>query len=149
MKNVGIAGMITSQVYLFWVSTVYGILLGLWYEFFRALRQNFIHKDKIVHLEDIIFCFTAAIGLFALFQIYNQGMVRFYCLVGMECGVLFYFFVCSKWIGKGISLFVNIFSKIIKKAGNILFFPIKLIVKNAGKMLKNMRRTIKIIKKHK
>ncbi len=149
MKNVGIAGMITSQVYLFWVSTVYGILLGLWYEFFRALRQNFIHKDKIVHLEDIIFCFTAAIGLFALFQIYNQGMVRFYCLVGMECGVLFYFFVCSKWTGKGISLFVNIFSKIIKKAGNILFFPIKLIVKNAGKMLKNMRRTIKIIKKHK
>lgn len=141
--------MITSQVYLFWVSTVYGILLGLWYEFFRALRQNFIHKDKIVHLEDIIFCFTAAIGLFALFQIYNQGMVRFYCLVGMECGVLFYFFVCSKWTGKGISLFVNIFSKIIKKAGNILFFPIKLIVKNAGKMLKNMRRTIKIIKKHK
>ena len=141
--------MITSQVYLFWVSTVYGILLGLWYEFFRALRQNFIHKDKIVHLEDIIFCFTAVIGLFALFQIYNQGMVRFYCLVGMECGVLFYFFVCSKWTGKGISLFVNIFSKIIKKAGNILFFPIKLIVKNAGKMLKNMRRTIKIIKKHK
>lgn len=149
MKNVGIAGMITSQIYLFWVSAVYGILLGLWYEFFRALRQNFIHKDRIVHLEDIIFCVTAAIGLFALFQIYNQGMVRFYCLVGMECGVLFYFFICSKWTGKGINLFVNIFSKIIKKAGNILFFPIKLIVKNAGKMLKNMRRTIKIIKKHK
>ena len=46
-------------------------------------------------------------------------------------------------------MFVNIFSKIMKKIGNIVFFPVKLIMKNVGKMLKNMRRTIKIIRKHK
>lgn len=149
MKNLGIAEMITSQIHLFWISVIYGILLGVWYEFFRALRKTFVHKDRIVHLEDIIFCFTAAIGLFALFQIYNQGMVRFYCLVGMECGILFYFFVCSKWTGKAFCWFVKILGKIIKKVGNVVFFPLKLIVKNVGKMLKNMRRTIKIIKKHK
>ena len=149
MKNVGIAEIIAAQLHLFWINVIYGILLGIWYEFFRILRKNFAHKDRIVHLEDIIFCVTASLGIFILFQVYNQGMVRFYCLVGMECGVLFYFFICSEWTGKGISLFVNIFSKMMKIVGSILFWPVKLIVKNAGKMLKNMRRTIKIIKKHK
>lgn len=149
MKNVGIAEIIATQIHLFLINVVYGILLGIWYEFFRTFRKNFAHKDKIVHLEDIIFCITASLGIFILFQVYNQGIVRFYCLMGMECGVLLYFFICSKWIGKIIYIFVNIFSKIIKKIGNIVFFPAKLIMKNAGKMLKNMRRTIKIIRKHK
>lgn len=149
MKNVGIAEIIAVQVHLFLINVVYGILLGIWYEFFRTLRKNFAHKDKIVHLEDIIFCVTASLGIFILFQVYNQGIVRFYCLMGLECGILFYFFICSKWIGRIIYVFVNIFSKIMKKIGNIVFFPVKLIMKNVGKMLKNMRRTIKIIRKHK
>ena len=93
MKNVGIAEIIAAQVHLFLINVVYGILLGIWYEFFRTLRKNFAHKDKIVHLEDIIFCVTASLGIFILFQVYNQGIVRFYCLMGLECGILFYFFI--------------------------------------------------------
>lgn len=96
MENKKIADIIIKQIHLFFISGLYGILLGLWYEFFRTLRKNFVHKNKMVHLEDMIFCFTAAIGLFILFQVYNQGMVRFYCLVGLECGAVFYFLVLSE-----------------------------------------------------
>lgn len=149
MKNIGIAEMITNQVSLFWVSVIYGILLGLWYEFFRTLRKNFVHRNRVVHLEDVIYCVTAAAGVFALFQIYNQGIIRFYCLAGMGCGVLFYFFVCSKWTEKVLYYLINIFGKIIKKIGGIFFYPLKLIVKNTEEMLKNIRRTIRIIRKHK
>ena len=99
MENKKIADIIIKQIHLFFISGLYGILLGLWYEFFRTLRKNFVHKNKMVHLEDVIFCFTAAIGLFILFQVYNQGMVRFYCLVGLECGAVFYFLVLSEVIG--------------------------------------------------
>ena len=73
MENKKIADIIIKQIHLFFISGLYGILLGLWYEFFRTLRKNFVHKNKMVHLEDVIFCFTAAIGLFILFQVYNQG----------------------------------------------------------------------------
>ena len=63
MENKKIADIIIKQIHLFFISGLYGILLGLWYEFFRTLRKNFVHKNKMVHLEDVIFCFTAAIGL--------------------------------------------------------------------------------------
>ena len=62
MENKKIADIIIKQIHLFFISGLYGILLGLWYEFFRTLRKNFVHKNKMVHLEDVIFCFTAAIG---------------------------------------------------------------------------------------
>lgn len=149
MKKIEIAEMITNQIALFWLSVIYGIILGLWYEFFRVLRKNFMHTDRVVHLEDVIFCVTAAMGLFALFQVYNQGIIRFYCLAGIECGILFYFFVCSKWIEKILFYLVNISGKVIKKIGSIVFYPVKLIVKNTEEILKNIRRTIRIIRKHK
>ena len=149
MENKRIAEFIISQLYLFLLSCLYGILLGIWYEFFRTLRKNFVHKNRTVHLEDIIFCLTAAVGLFMLFQVFNQGMIRLYCLVGLECGTLLYFFLLSKWTGKMLFYFVKFISNIIKIIGKIILFPVKLIVKNIGKILKNMQRTIKIIREHK
>ena len=140
MENKKIADIIIKQIHLFFISGLYGILLGLWYEFFRTLRKNFVHKNKMVHLEDVIFCFTAAIGLFILFQVYNQGI---------ECGAVFYFLVLSEVIGKLFSVFIKIISKIVKITGGIILFPGKVIVKNTGKMLKNMRRTVKIIRRNK
>lgn len=149
MQNKKIADIIIRQIHLFLISGLYGIVLGAWYEFFRTLRKNFVHKNRMVHLEDVIFCFTAAIGLFALFQIYNQGMVRFYCLLGLECGAVFYFLILSEMTGKLFSVIVKIISKIVKVIGKIILFPGKVIVKNTGKILKNMRRTVRIIRRNK
>ena len=149
MENRKIAEEIIRQLQLFSLSGAYGVLLGIWYEFFRILRKTFVHKNRIVHLEDIIFCLTAAIGLFILFQVYNQGRIRFYCLFGVEGGVLLYFFVLSRWVGKVLSYLVGFFCRIIKIARGIFGFPGKVIVKNTGKTLKNMRKTIKIIRNHK
>lgn len=149
MQNKKIADIIIRQIHLFLISGLYGIVLGAWYEFFRTLRKNFVHKNRMVHLEDVIFCFTAAIGLFVLFQIYNQGMVRFYCLLGLECGAVFYFLILSEMTGKLFSVIVKIISKIVKVIGKIILFPGKVIVKNTGKILKNMRRTVRIIRRNK
>lgn len=64
-------------------------------------------------------------------------------------GVLLYFFVLSRWFGKVLSYLVGFFCRIIKIARGIFGFPGKVIVKNTGKTLKNMRKTIKIIRNHK
>ena len=80
------AEIIVEQARLFLVSMIYGILLGVWYEVFRTVRKEIVHGEKMVHLEDVIFCFSAAAGLFLLFQIYNQGRIRFYVLTGIFVG---------------------------------------------------------------
>lgn len=149
MENKKIAEIIMRQLFLFFINGLYGMMLGMWYEFFRALRKSFVHKERVIHLEDIIFCFTSAAGLFVLFQVYNQGMIRFYCFIGLGCGVLLYFFLLSRWMGCLLFYFFRLISKIVKILSTILLFPVKLIVKNTGEILKNMKRTIKIIKKHK
>ena len=82
MENKKIADIIIKQIHLFFISGLYGILLGLWYEFFRTLRKNFVHKNKMVHLEDVIFCFTAAIGLFILFQVYIKIISKIVKITG-------------------------------------------------------------------
>ena len=60
MENKKIADIIIKQIHLFFISGLYGILLGLWYEFFRTLRKNFVHKNKMVHLEDVDFLFYSS-----------------------------------------------------------------------------------------
>lgn len=125
MENRKIAEEIIRQLQLFSLSGVYGVLLGIWYEFFRILRKTFVHKNRIVHLEDIIFCLTAAIGLFILFQVYNQGMIRFYCLFGVEGGVLLYFFVLSRWVGKFLSYLVGFFLQDYKNCKRDFWFSRK------------------------
>lgn len=149
MQNIKIADMITKQMTLFLISAFYGIALGIWYEFFRAFRKNFVHKNRMVHFEDIIYCLTAAIGLFVLFQVYNQGSIRFYCLLGVESGAFLYFMILSAWVGKGLFSFIKISSKIVKKTGSIVFFPLKRMGKSIREILKNMQRTVKIIKRYK
>ena len=70
MENRKIAEEIIRQLQLFSLSGVYGVLLGIWYEFFRILRKTFVHKNRIVHLEDIIFYSKKAIKTYHSLVIY-------------------------------------------------------------------------------
>lgn len=47
MENRKIAEEIIRQLQLFSLSGAYGVLLGIWYEFFRILRKTFVHKNRI------------------------------------------------------------------------------------------------------
>lgn len=143
------AEIITRQMNLFLISMAYGFLLGIWYDIFRVFREKITHKNKMVHMEDIIFCFSAAGGLFVLFQVYNQGVIRFYVLVGLEIGTLLYFFLFSQFIKKGIGILWELLllatGLLWKGIGN----PAKLIVKSILNMLKKLIRTVRIVKSRK
>ncbi len=89
-----------AAVIAFLISVLYGVILGLWYDFFRAVRRKISHRNRTVHMEDIVFCLSAAAGLFLLFQIYNQGSIRFYVLLGLFAGAMGYFFLLSALMGK-------------------------------------------------
>lgn len=143
------AEIILQQSRLFLISFVYGVILGVWYDIFRAIRKSVEHRNKVVHMEDVLFCFSGAVGLFLLFQICNQGRIRFYVLLGMEVGLVAYFFVLSPVAEKGIRLMIGLFLRILKLLGKGISRPCKLIVKSLSKSLKNTIRTVRIIKSRK
>ena len=141
--------MIVQQARIFLISMLYGGMLGIWYEFFRVLRKRIAHRNSAVHMEDIVFCLTAAAGLFLLFQICNQGMVRSYVLAGIFAGALLYFLFLSTFISKGMAWALGALVVLCKAAAGILFFPFKIIVKSLAKSLKKIIITVKIIKSRK
>ena len=143
------AEIILQHSRLFLISFIYGMILGFWYDIFRAIRKSVEHRNKVVHMEDILFCFSGAIGLFLLFQICNQGRIRFYVLLGMEAGLLLYFFLLSSVVGRGIYLIIGLLFRILKLLGKGISRPVKLIVKSLSKSLKNTMRTVRIIKSRK
>ena len=143
------AEIIVQQSSLFLISVLYGVILGLWYDFFWAVRRKISHRNRTVHMEDIVFCLSAAAGLFLLFQIYNQGSIRFYVLLGLFAGAMGYFFLLSALMEKGMELLVGAAVFFLKKAAAALFFPGKIIVNSLLKTLKKVRRTVKIVRSRK
>ena len=143
------AELIVQQWRLFMISALYGAVLGVWYDFFRAVRRKISHKDRTVHLEDVIFSLTAAAGLFLLFQICSRGEIRFYVLAGLFAGALLYFFLLSPLVEKGMEFLVGAAVFLLLVASRTLVFPIKFIVKSLLKTLKKLRRTVKIVRNRK
>lgn len=143
------AEIITEQSGLFIISMLYGCFLGVWYDFFRVLRKKIAHKTRFVHLEDVVFCFSAAAGLFVLFQVYNQGRIRFYVLLGLEFGALCYFFLLERIVEKIISLLIELVCIGLSIPGKCIGYPAKLIVKSILNVLKKTWRTVRIVKSRK
>lgn len=143
------AEIIVEQARLFLVSMIYGILLGVWYEVFRTVRKEIVHGEKMVHLEDVIFCFSAAAGLFLLFQIYNQGRIRFYVLTGIFVGNTGYFLLLSDMAGKILRGGLRLILYVGRGIGDFFIRPVKIIVNSLIKRLKKTVRTVKIMKSRK
>lgn len=143
------AEIISQQSRLFLISILYGGLLGIWYDVFRVIRKRFVHTGKMVHMEDIIFAFTAAAGLFFLFQIYNRGSIRFYAVLGVASGAGIYYGVISWFARRILDLLLKIVMLIWKSVDRIILKPPKLIVKSVVKSLKKAIRTVKIINSRK
>ena len=141
--------MIVRQAQLILISMLYGATLGVWYEFFRAVRKKTVHRDSAVHMEDIVFCLSAAAGLFLLFQTCSQGEVRAYVLAGTLAGALFYFFFLSLCVSRLMEWALGAALFLWKTVTGILFLPFKIIVKSLLKSLKKTVVTVRIIKSRK
>lgn len=143
------AEIIIQQAKLFVISALYGAALGVWYDFFRAIRKKVTHRNRLVHLEDVIFCISAAAGLFLLFQICNQGRIRFYVLLGLFAGAMLYFMIASALVEKGMALAVGSIVFLLQNAVNLIKIPVKIIVNSLLKTLKKTIRTVKIVRSRK
>ena len=57
------AEIIVQQSSLFLISMLYGVILGVWYDFFRAVRKKVSHRNRTVHMEDVVFCLLSLIHI--------------------------------------------------------------------------------------
>ena len=125
--------MIYTQLQLFFIFLLNGLLIGLLFDFFRILRRAIKTIDFITYVEDALFwILTGFIILYSIFT-YNNGEIRLFMFLAIILGILIYLVFISN-ILLNISLsFIEVVKKILITIFNIIkipfYFSIKLVKK--------------------
>lgn len=72
----------SNQAYIFLVFILTGIIIGLIFDVFRAVRKSFKINDFFTYIQDIIFwLLVGSIIMYVIFK-FNYGEIRAYMLFG-------------------------------------------------------------------
>ena len=129
--------MIYTQLQLFFIFLINGLLIGLLFDFFRISRKAVKTADFITYVEDALFwILTGFIILYSIFT-YNNGEIRLFMFLAVILGVLIYLMFISKMI-LNISLsIINIVKKIFNIVFNIIKIPFQFFMKLIKKLFLN------------
>ena len=113
--------MANSQAMLFLLFALDGVIIGIFFDFFRILRRSFSTGSILTAIEDILFWVSSGLILLYSIFIYNNGAIRGYMFLGVLCGATLYMITLSKlFIRVNVSILnfikkiINIILKIIK-----------------------------------
>ena len=127
---------IKSQLISFLYAVVVGLLLSVYFDFFRTLRKCISHKNVIIFIEDITFFITATFVTFMLLMARCNGEVRAYVLIAIVAGFFIYRITLSKLIFPLSVWLLNYFLKFVNKIGSIIAKSVLWVIKKAKKVSK-------------
>lgn len=119
--------MIYDQCKTFCVFFVVGILIGIIFDFFRALRKNFKTNNIIIYIEDILFFIIIGALFLKSVLIFSFGEIRFYIFIAIIFGIITYILTIEKICMIIFETFLYSIKKIILFLITILKIPIKFI----------------------
>lgn len=102
---------VSEEIFLFVLSCIFGIAIGICYDVFRTARILFPHNTALVVIEDVIFMAGYAVFLSSFSSVFARGELRFYYVAGNAIGFVFYFFTIGSVI---IGVMKKIYYIIIK-----------------------------------
>jgi len=114
---------ISEQLRLFLFSCLFGAVIGVFYDLFRAIRILLPHNSVLVAIEDVIFIVLYAVFAVAFTSAAARGEFRFYYVLGNVIGFAVYFFTVGSVVIKVINRLINILIKVLK----FILHPFKLL----------------------
>ncbi len=147
-----ISSEILNEVRLFANSVVLGALLTFLYDGWLICRKVFKHNNFWISLEDLSFWLFTAVTVFLALREQNNGVLRWFLIIGAGLGMLLYknsvsrFYV--KWFGNAI-LHIVVY---IKKIAYFVLKPVKTAknhVKSGFFKVNNGMKKVTIILKNK
>ena len=115
---------ITQEAFVFICSALCGGLLYFLYDLFRVIRKESFASSAIIHLQEAVFWTLALVVMFFGLLYLNNGVVRFYELVGAILGAILYGLTLSKWVLQFFCRILTFFSRFFKLFFKILLTPI-------------------------
>jgi len=126
--------MVAEQVYIFLSSVLIGAVMGVIFDFFRALRRNGNTKNIIVYFQDVIFWLIVAVIIITSSFILNNGELRGYMLIGYLLGAILYMLILSNYIKALFIIIMNFLERIM----GILLTPFLKLMEKMEKKEENL-----------
>lgn len=108
---------IVQEIIFFLHSILIGLIITFAYDWILVLRKLFTHGMFLISVEDFIYWFVCGISVFYMLYRENNGVLRWFAVVGAALGMLFYKLTIKY-------RFINIMAKCIHK---IMWFVFRII----------------------
>lgn len=129
---------IVQEIAFFLHSIFIGLVITFAYDWLLIFRKLFAHGRVLVSVEDFFYWFVCGIGVFYMLYRENNGVLRWFAVVGAALGMLFYKATIKNW-------FVNIMSTCIHKIMWFLFRVIQIVLKPAKCLFFGTRRFVRFV----
>ena len=113
---------IIQEVTFFLHSVIMGVVITFVYDWFLILRRLIKHNIFWISFEDFFFWAACGLGVFYMLYRENNGVLRWFTVLGAMIGMIFYKLLIS-------SIFIHIMSTCIYKIMWFIFRIIQIIVK--------------------
>ena len=127
--------MTITQIQLFIIFIINGIIIGVIFDIFRILRKTFKYKDYMVYLQDILFWILVGISILYCSFMFNNGELRIFMIFACINGFAIYMYTLSKIFIKINVKIILFIKKTILKIIEILLIPVKILLKFIKKIL--------------
>lgn len=141
---------IVQEVTFFLHSVLMGLIITFAYDWILICRKLFRHGNILISIEDLLYWFACGIGVFYMLYRENNGVLRWFAVMGAALGMLFYktivkdrfIYIMSTLIHK-IMWFIIRVIQIVLKPLKCLFSTLRRFVRFMGKKLKKVKELIK------
>ena len=145
----------SEQFLIFLASLGVGFLLGILYDFLRAVRLSFAKGKFVVVFFDLLYFFIVAFASYIFILAANKGEVRSYIIIGELIGAVFYYFSLGLALMKLTDRLVLLLKRLYSFVFKIISFPFRFIKSTFLRVLsefktffeKSEKKTKKIQKK--
>mgnify|MGYP000595637982 CR=1 FL=1 len=108
-------GFFVEDISIFYLTLYGGIVIGLLFDLYRALRSNFKIVKKISFLFDAIFWLLITIVIFTTINLLERFDLRYYHFVALFLGFILYYNTISKYIFTVLNKLISFITSLFKK----------------------------------
>lgn len=120
----------------FYHSILAGLLITFFYDWFLIIRKCVKHNKFWISFEDLLFWIVCGLGVFYLLYKENNGILRWFAVVGAGIGIVVYKKIIQ-------SRFVNIMSTCIHKIMWLINSLIQVVLKPIKCLFITVRRYVR------
>lgn len=107
-----------------------GILLTVFYDVIRVIRRMISHGIVWISLEDFVYGIVAGSWLFLKVCQVNDGIIRFYMILGIAAGVLLYRLSLGRLMMRWLTKWIRCVRKRLKSAAKAVTIRLEKIHRN-------------------